>query len=174
MLIISWDIHEGHMILGSLSKGVFELRTSTRSEIFFILKYIDNTKIVFLSLFLIIETICPNIWSKLQLKNELTWRRNNIYFFNIQIRVISTTFVTQQQPQYSNFNSHKFLNKCFTVYIDVPIFIELTNAHNFLRHTWGSHDIRELKQRCFWATHINQKWDLFHFKIYWQYQNCIS
>ena len=58
------------MILGSLSKGVFELRTSTRSEIFFMLKYIDNTKIVFLSLFLIIETICPNIWSKLQLKNE--------------------------------------------------------------------------------------------------------
>ena len=58
------------MILESLSKGVFELRTSTRSEIFFILKYIYNTKIVFLSLFLIIETICPNIWSKLQLKNE--------------------------------------------------------------------------------------------------------
>ena len=105
---------------------------------------------------------------------SLTWRRYNIYFFNIQIRVISTTFVTQQQPQYSNFSSHKFLNKCFTVYIDVPIFIELTNAHNFLRHTWGSHDIRELKQRCFWAMHINQKWDLFHFKIYWQYQNCIS
>ena len=43
------------MILGSLSKGVFELRTSTRSEIFFILKYIDNTKIVFLSLFLIMK-----------------------------------------------------------------------------------------------------------------------
>ena len=58
------------MILGSLSKGVFELRTSTRSEIFFILKYIDNTKIVFLSLFLIVETICPEIWAKIKLKNE--------------------------------------------------------------------------------------------------------
>ena len=50
------------MILGSLSKGVFEPCTSTRSEIFFILKYIDNTKLVFLSLFLSIETICPKIW----------------------------------------------------------------------------------------------------------------
>ena len=58
------------MILGSLSKGVFELCTSTRSEIFFILKYIDNTKLVFLSLFLSIETICPKIWAKIQLKNE--------------------------------------------------------------------------------------------------------
>ena len=58
------------MILGSLSKGVFELRTSTGSEIFFILKYIDNTKLVLLSLFLIIETISPKIWAKIQLKNE--------------------------------------------------------------------------------------------------------
>ena len=58
------------MILGSLSKRVFELRTSTRSEIFFILKYIDNTKLVLLSLFLIIETICPKIWAKIQLKNK--------------------------------------------------------------------------------------------------------
>ena len=51
-------------------KKKFELRTSTRSEIFFILKYIDNTKIVFLSLFLIVETICPEIWAKIKLKNE--------------------------------------------------------------------------------------------------------
>ena len=51
-------------------KKKFELRTSTRSEIFFILKYIDNTKIVFLSLFLIVETICPEIWAKKKLKNE--------------------------------------------------------------------------------------------------------
>ena len=58
------------MILGSLSKGVFELLTSTGSDIFSILKYIDNTKIVFLSLFLIIEMICPKIWVKIQLKNE--------------------------------------------------------------------------------------------------------
>ena len=41
-----------------------------RKEIFFILKYIDNTKIVFLSLFLIIEMICPKLWAKIQLKNE--------------------------------------------------------------------------------------------------------
>ena len=51
-------------------KKKFELRTSTRSEIFFILKYIDNTKIVFLSLFLIVEMICPEIWAKIKLKNE--------------------------------------------------------------------------------------------------------
>ena len=34
------------MILGSLSKGVLEVHMSTGSEISFILKYIDNTKLV--------------------------------------------------------------------------------------------------------------------------------
>ena len=29
--------------------------------------------------------------------------------------------------------------------------------------------IRELKQRRFWATHVDYKWDPFHFKTTWQY-----
>ena len=48
-----------HWILGSLSKGVFERRTSTGSEIFFILKHLDATRFAFLSVFTIIEMICP-------------------------------------------------------------------------------------------------------------------
>ena len=43
---------------------------STGSEVFFILKLIDATKFVLLSLFLIIKTICLNIWAKVPLKNE--------------------------------------------------------------------------------------------------------
>ena len=58
------------LLLGSLSKGVFERRTSTGSVVFFILKYIDATKFVFLSLCLIIETICPQIWPIIPRKNE--------------------------------------------------------------------------------------------------------
>ena len=34
--------------------------------------------------------------------------------------------------------------------------------------------IREIKQRRFWATHVNRKRHLFHFKINWQYQICLS
>ena len=34
-------------LLGSLGKGVFERRTSTGSEILFILKWLDSTKFVF-------------------------------------------------------------------------------------------------------------------------------
>ena len=48
-------------VIGSLSKGVFERRTPTGSEVFFILKQLDATKFVFLSVFTIIETICPKI-----------------------------------------------------------------------------------------------------------------
>ena len=48
-------------LLGSLSNDVFERRTSTGSEVFFILKQLDATKFVFLSVFTIIETICPKI-----------------------------------------------------------------------------------------------------------------
>ena len=34
--------------------------------------------------------------------------------------------------------------------------------------------IGELKQRHFWATHVNRKWGLFHFKAPWRSQICIS
>ena len=48
--------------IGSLSKGVFERRTSNGSDVFFILKHLDATKFVFVSVFTIIEAICPKIW----------------------------------------------------------------------------------------------------------------
>ena len=47
----------------SLSKGVFERRTSTGSEVFFILKHLDAPKFVFLSVLTIIETSCPKRWA---------------------------------------------------------------------------------------------------------------
>ena len=34
--------------------------------------------------------------------------------------------------------------------------------------------MRKLKQRRFWATHVNWKWGLFHFKAPWRYQIRIS
>ena len=44
--------------LGILSKGVFERRKSNGSEVLFILKHLDATKFVLLSVFTIIEAIC--------------------------------------------------------------------------------------------------------------------
>ena len=44
-------------ILGSLSKGVFERRTSTGSEVFSLLTCLDDIKFVFLSFFTVIEAI---------------------------------------------------------------------------------------------------------------------
>ena len=59
-----------HQSIGSLSKGVFERRTSTGSEVFFILKHLDAPKFVFLSVLTIIETSCPKRWAKPLSKNE--------------------------------------------------------------------------------------------------------
>ena len=42
---------------GSLSKGVFERRTSTGSELFSLLTCLDDIKFVFLSFFTVIEAI---------------------------------------------------------------------------------------------------------------------
>ena len=56
--------------LGSLSKGVFERRTSNGSEVSLILKRLEATKFVFLSVFTIKETICQNNWAKSPSKNE--------------------------------------------------------------------------------------------------------
>ena len=33
--------------------------------------------------------------------------------------------------------------------------------------------IRDLRQRRFWATHVDKKWDPFHFKMTWQCQICV-
>ena len=43
--------------LGRLSKGVFERRTSTGSEVFSLLTCLDDIKFVFLSFFTVIEAI---------------------------------------------------------------------------------------------------------------------
>ena len=57
-------------LLGSLSKGVFERRTSTGSEVVFILKHLYAPKFVFLSVLTIIETSYPKRWAKPLSKNE--------------------------------------------------------------------------------------------------------
>ena len=57
-------------IVGSLSKGVFDGRTSTGSEVVFILKHLYAPKFVFLSVLTIIETSCPKRWAKPLSKNE--------------------------------------------------------------------------------------------------------
>ena len=56
--------------IGSLSNSVFERRTSTGSEVFFILKHLDAPKFVFLSVLTIIETSFPKKWAKPLSKNE--------------------------------------------------------------------------------------------------------
>ena len=45
--------------LGGLSKGVFERRTSSGSGAFYLLTCFDATKFELLSVFSVIETICP-------------------------------------------------------------------------------------------------------------------
>ena len=55
-------------VIGSLSSSVFERRTSTGSELFSFLICLDATKFVWLSVFTLIETTCPKICSKSQLK----------------------------------------------------------------------------------------------------------
>ena len=57
-------------LLGSLSKGVFERRTSTGSEVFSLLTCLDDIKFVFLSFFTVIEAICLKICAKPPSKNE--------------------------------------------------------------------------------------------------------
>ena len=54
---------------GALSKGIFERRTSTGSEVFFILKHLDAPKFVFLSVVTIIETICPKFARQPEVKS---------------------------------------------------------------------------------------------------------
>ena len=70
MLMLSYQKALSLRQLGSLSKGVFERRTSTGSEVFFILKHLDAPKFVFLSVLTIIETSCPKRWAKPLSKNE--------------------------------------------------------------------------------------------------------
>ena len=55
------------IIPGSLSKEVFERRTSTGSESFSLSICLDATDLYCWLFFTLIETICPNIWSKSQL-----------------------------------------------------------------------------------------------------------
>ena len=56
--------------IGSLSKDVFERRTSTGSEDFSLLICLDDIKFVLLSFFTLIETIWLKIWAKPSSKEE--------------------------------------------------------------------------------------------------------
>ena len=76
--------------LGSLSKGVFERRTSNVSEVSLILKRLEATKFVFLSVFTIKETICQNNWAKPPSTNEkrsppVDLRRSETSFLKLTI-----------------------------------------------------------------------------------------
>ena len=44
---------------------------------------------------------------------------------------------------------------------------------NWYRPVYCSVDITELKQRQFWATHVNRKWNIFPFYMSWVYKICI-
>jgi len=50
--------------LKGLSKGVFERRTSTGSEVFSLIVCLDATKFVLISVFILVETIWPKILAK--------------------------------------------------------------------------------------------------------------
>ena len=58
-----------HAFVRSLSTNVFERRTSTGSEVFSLLICFDTTKFVLLRVSTIIETVCPKVCSKSQLKS---------------------------------------------------------------------------------------------------------
>ena len=55
--------------LGSLSSDIFERRTSTGSEPFSLLISLDATVFLLPSVLILIETICPKIYSKSRLKS---------------------------------------------------------------------------------------------------------
>ena len=73
--------------IGSLSSDVFQRRKSTESKPFSLLICFDAAKFVWLSVFTLIETICPRICSKTQRRQPfkngcrctLQW---NILFFS--------------------------------------------------------------------------------------------
>ena len=64
----SFLLHQ--ILIGSLSKGVFERRTSTESEVFSLLTCLDDIKFVFLSFFTVIEAIWLKICAKPPSKNQ--------------------------------------------------------------------------------------------------------
>ena len=66
----NWNVDAAVVELGSLSKDVFERRTSTGSEDFSLLICLDDIKFVLLSFFTLIETIWLKIWAKPSSKEE--------------------------------------------------------------------------------------------------------
>ena len=65
-----WTSVQTQSLIGSLSSDVFEPRTSTGSEVFYLLTCLDDIKFVFLSCFTVIEAIWLKICAKPPSKNE--------------------------------------------------------------------------------------------------------
>ena len=62
-LLLSHHQRIFNLRLGSLSKAVFDWRTSTGSETILLIIWLDAIKFVLLSLFILLEIILPQIWA---------------------------------------------------------------------------------------------------------------
>ena len=70
-----WDNRGRKDIIGSFNSDVFERRTSTGSDPFSILNYLDAIKFVLLRVFTLIEAICATICLKSRLKSAKVYVR---------------------------------------------------------------------------------------------------
>ena len=73
----------GSLILGSLSTRVFETRTATGSELFFLLTCLDTTTFISPSIFPLLDTLSLKGWER-----PLSWRAK--YSLPVEVRVSKT------------------------------------------------------------------------------------
>ena len=64
IIIRKKQLNVGNYIIGTLSKDVFEARTSTGSEAFSLFICLDANKLVLLSFFSLLKTIYPRVSTK--------------------------------------------------------------------------------------------------------------
>jgi len=87
-----------YFAIGTLSKDVFERRTSTGSEAFSLFICLDANKLVLLSLFSLLKTIYPRVSTK-PLPNDaksplpVDVRRSKTLLLKLPNAVVSCTFV---------------------------------------------------------------------------------